>query len=59
MKAAYYSAGWDSFLTAYQNAGRVLSKPDTNQTAINQAAKNLIEAYNGLSGFNSTVKYTV
>ena len=58
-QAAYYSGGWENFLTAYQNAGRVLSKPDTNQTAINQATKNLIEAYNGLSGFNPTVTYTV
>ncbi len=56
---SYYTAGWETFLTAYQNAGRVLSKPDTNQTAINQAAKDLIDAYNGLAGFNSTVNYTV
>ena len=58
-QAAYYSGGWDTFLTAYQNAGRVLSKPDTNQLAINQATKSLIEAYNGLTGFNPTVNYTI
>ncbi len=56
---AYYSGGWDTFLTAYQEAGRVLSKPDTNQLAINQATKDLIDAYNGLTGFNPTVTYTI
>ena len=56
---SYYTGGWDAFLTAYQEAGRQLSKPDTNQTAINNAAVNLINAYNNLQGFNPQVNYTI
>ena len=58
-QATQYSAGWDTFLTAYQNAGKILSKPNTNQTEINNAAVALINAYNGLGGFNSNVNYTI
>ncbi len=58
-QASQYSSGWDSFLAAYQEAGRLLSKPNTNQTEINTATVNLINAYNGLGGFNSNVNYTI
>ena len=56
---SYYTGGWDAFLAAYQEAGRQLSKPDTNQTHINNAAVNLINAYNNLQGFNPQVNYTI
>ena len=58
-QASQYATGWDAFQTAYQNAGKILSKPDTNQTDINNAAVALINAYNGLGGFNNNVNYTI
>ncbi len=58
-QSTQYGTGWDAFLTAYQEAGKILSKPNTNQTEINNAAVALINAYNGLGGFNSNVNYTI
>ena len=58
-QASYYTTGWDTFLTKYQQAGKVLCNPATNQTEINKAATELIAAYNGLGGFNSSVNYTI
>ncbi len=58
-QAEYYSGGWETFLQKYQAAGKVLSQPNTNQTEINKATVELIDAYNGLTGFNPTVTYTI
>ena len=58
-QAEYYTGGWDNFLTKYQAAGKILSQPNTNQTEINKATSELIDAYNGLTGFNPTVTYTI
>ena len=46
-----YSTGWSSFYDAYIAAGKILAKPDTNQTEINNATSALITAYNNLSGY--------
>ena len=58
-QSSMYSSGWSNFETAYKNAGNILVKPDTNQTEINNATAALINAYNGLSGYNATVSYSV
>ena len=58
-QSTYYTTGWDNFLAKYQQAGKVLCNPATNQTEINKAATELIAAYNGLGGFNSNVNYTI
>ena len=58
-QSTMYSSGWSNFETAYKNAGNILVKPDTNQTEINNATIALINAYNGLSGYNATVSYSV
>ena len=54
-----YTGGWSDFLTAFQNACKLLVKPDTNQTEINNATIALINAYNGLTGYNANVTYNV
>ena len=58
-QASYYTGGWSTFHDAYVNAGKILAKPDTNQTEINNATTALINAYNGLTGYTSTVNYEV
>ena len=58
-QARMYTGGWSNFLTAFQNACKLLVKPDTNQTEINNATISLINAYNGLTGYNANVTYNV
>lgn len=58
-QASYYTSGWENFLTKYQQAGKVLCNPATNQTEINKTAMELISAYNSLGGFNPNVNYTI
>ncbi len=50
---------WTDFISALNEAGRVLAKPNTNQTEIDTAATNLYNTYNALSGYNSTVTYNI
>ncbi len=47
-QAAFYSAGWDAYKTAFQDAQGVLNKPNTNQNEINAALSTLEVAVDGL-----------
>lgn len=44
----YYTAGWEPFRTAFDEANRILNKPNTNQSEINTALSNLNSAYSSL-----------
>ncbi len=56
---SYYTGGWSTFHDAYIAAGKILAKPDTNQTEINNATTTLINAYNNLTGYVSSVNYEI
>ena len=45
----YYSAGWQAFQSAYNNAVGVYNKPNTTQEKIDAAKTALDKAYNGLT----------
>ena len=47
-QSAFYSAGWDAYKTALQNAQGILNKPNTNQNEINAALSTLETAVDGL-----------
>ena len=49
-----YPAGqtdWTMFVTALNNAGKIIARPDNNQTVIDNATKALHEAYLNLEGY--------
>ena len=66
-QARYYTAGWDAFNTAYQNALYAISAPDialpgtysSKQAEIDGVKAALEQAYAGLQGYRSSVNYTV
>ncbi|MBO5420796.1 MAG: hypothetical protein J6A67_02505, partial [Clostridia bacterium] len=47
-QAKFYSAGWDAYKTALQNAQGILNKPNTNQNEINASLSTLETAVGGL-----------
>ena len=47
-QSVFYSAGWDAYKAAFQNAQGVLNRPDTNQNEINAALSTLETAVDGL-----------
>ena len=42
---------WTMFVTALNNAGKIIARPDNNQTVIDNATKALHEAYLNLEGY--------
>lgn len=58
-QASMFTGGWGDFETALKNAGKILAKPCTNQTEIDNAALALYETYNALEGYKATIPYEV
>ena len=47
-QASFYSAGWDNYKVAFQNAQAILNQPNTTQNDINAALSTLETAVDGL-----------
>lgn len=54
-----YSSGWSAFETAYNNARMMIAKFNVTQTEIDNAAKALLQAYNGLVPVAQTGSFQV